>query len=346
MTFLEEIYQQPESLKLFIDKCFNNRCKEVDKLKSILIEKNINQVIFTGMGSSLFASYVPCNYLRGKGIKAFALESNELLKYDKPIIDDNTLLVVVSQSGESEEVIAFCNELKSRENVVIVTNYNNSNLYRFGKVKFEIYAGCERNTASKTYTNTIAMLVYIAYIISGENENEINKLKSSLIMCADKMEKLQSEWKARAYDICNFIGNRAYLSMIGSGTSYSTASQGELILEEAGRIYSSRYTTGQFIHGPIELVDENFSAIILDFDAHIREKIDRIINNIIEYEGKVLLITNRDIGFNNKNLNVFKINHEDSLTSPILEILPIELFVNEIGLKKNLQPGVLSRVIK
>lgn len=346
MTFLEEVYQKPEALSLLIDNYFNNDNKELNKLEQILRYKDISKVVFTGMGSSLFASYIPCIYLREKGINAFALESSELLKYNKIFIDGDTLLIAVSQSGESEEVVELCREFKNHESMVIVTNYTNSTLYKYGKAKLQIFAGREYTTASKTYTNTIAALIFLAHVIAGKSSEEINRLRSSLLKCVDLMKRIIQNEKSWVKDVCDVIGNSTYIPVTGSGPSYSTASHGELVLEEAGRIYSSRYTIGQFLHGPIELIDENFSAVVLDFNEKGRGSVDRVLKNIKDFGGKAIVITNRSIKIDNRNIYVFKMDYEDYLTSPIIEILPIELFVNELGLGKGHKPGILSRVVK
>ena len=346
MGFIDEIRQRPGALRAFTDRYFSGSSIESEQLKTLLREKRVNQIFFTGMGSSLFASYIPCSFLRRKGIRAFAFEANELLSYDKSIIDDNTLVIAVSQSGESDEVIELCRELENHDNLIVVTNSVTSRLYTYGKIKFDLFAGEERHTASKTYTNTIAVLIHIAYIVSGADEYELNILKQHFINCIETAGEIVSDGSGRAGEIYSFIGGCSYIAVIGSGASYSTASHAELVFEEAAKVRSSRYTTGQFVHGPIELINSYYGSVLLDLDPVINKHTDRIIKDICGYGGKVLLITNRDITFKHSNLFVFSIKHSDPITSPILEIIPIELLVIEIGLRKNLQPGVLNRVRK
>ena len=96
------------------------------------------------MGSSLFASYVPCHFLRQQGFRVLAMESNELLHYADVILDESSLVIIVSQSGKSPEPLLLAQKLKERNILTIsVTNENNSKLSLLGDVHLQLTAGTE-----------------------------------------------------------------------------------------------------------------------------------------------------------------------------------------------------------
>ena len=248
--------------------------------------------------------------------------------------------------GKSPEPLLLAQKLKERNILTIsVTNENNSKLSLLGDVHLQLTAGTELHTTSKTYTNSIALLILLAYILTNESDNNLYSLEKMLSEAADHIKKILDNTK-RVKQIADFFQNSLFFAHIGSGASYSTASQGELIMVEAAHVYSSRYTTGQFIHGPLENVDKNFAAIIHDFDPAFRSSVDNILRDISNYDGKALLLTNRKMCPNIKNVSTFPIQFENPNLSPILEIIPVELIVHEIGMRKNIQPGVLQRTEK
>jgi glucosamine--fructose-6-phosphate aminotransferase (isomerizing) len=346
VTFIDEIKQQPEALRNLISAYYKEAPDSVKKLNQLLDSKDYKQIIFTGMGSSLFASLIPCIYLRSKGIMAYAMETNELMQNSMQVLSEDTLLVIVSQSGESREVVQLCKLLECQGNVVVVTNYMDKTLYRYGSVKFEIFAGLELTTATKSFTNTIAALDIMALLLSNGSESELMELKDKLCTCADMMKQIidnASTWLEPAF---NFIDGCTYMPVVASGNSYCTASHAELVVEEAGKINSSRYTLSQFLHGPLELIGDKFICLMIDTDPELRDIADKVLNCVVDFGGKILVISNRDYNISSNQVYNIKIDYLDSLTSPIAEILPLELLINYYGIKKGLNPGIINRVVK
>lgn len=146
--------------------------------------------------------------------------------------------------------------------------------------------------------------------------------------------------------LCSFFYDAQYVCLVGSAASYCTASHGQLIVEEACKKFATRYTTSQFIHGPVELICPDFNALVFDNDEEFRPEVDRIIRNVIDYGGRVCLVTNREICPINENMLVIPSGINQALFAPLVEILPVELMIYAIGTKKNLNPGIIYRVKK
>ena len=303
-----------------------------------------NQYIFTGMGSSLFASQIPCSYLRRKGIRAFALEANELQALDAAIIDEHTVLIAISQSGNSLETVRFCERYEERP-LIIVTNKTSSNLAEYGDVQLFLHAGDEYSTATKSYTNTIAALMYLAYVISGQEQAEFDALFAELNHSADVMEGMLRDM-ALAEKLADFLTGRSTKTLVGSGASYATVKHGQLIFLEAARELVADYTVGQFSHGPIEVIDDKFVSIMFDFNPAVREGLENVMKLTEQYGGRSLLFTNRRNVESNDQRLIVPIDCEDEFISPLLEVIPMELVVYVMGNRKGYHPGELHRVHK
>lgn len=343
MTFKEEMRQQPEALRKLL-KSFAPEDAPTARLRSLMHSGRIDTIIFTGMGSSLFAAYIPTFYLRRVGVRAMAIESAELLLLGPTLLGAGTLVVAVSQSGESVEVIELARRLPNRENLVIVTNYPNSQLHAMSDIVFEVHAGIEYLTSTKTYTNTVAVLQYLGCVLAGDDAHTISRLRQAMLGCADRMQRLlESEASG---EMAAFISDIKFLLCVGSGYSYASASHCEIVLEEAGKFFSSRYTSGQFLHGPVELIQQQFGVVLFDFHPDSRAACAEVCKDVLDYGGKVLHITNAADAPRRDNYLCCHIPHKDAFTAPLLEVIPIQTAVNDLCVGRGEAPGRLSRVMK
>jgi len=343
MSFQDDIELQPQVLRDCINTIDSSDIPL--KINELIKKKGINSFVFTGMGSSLFASHLAVRYLRSKGLHAIAIEATELKLLTNKLFTDKTLVVAVSQSGESTEVIELVDNLPIKENLVVITNYTGSKLFKKSNLVFKVCAGTEYFTSTKTYTNTLAVVIYLSCLLSGASIDELTAVKEIMLSSAKEMEILLKE-KTLAENIAKFIKDIKFLLCVGSGYSYSTACHSEIVLEEAGKIYSSRYTPSQFIHGPIELIGEGFGIILFDSDPAAHEKCSEVCKAVLSYGGKVVYITNNNEVKPEKDLFVCPIHHNDPFTAPLVEIIPVEMAINSLALAQGLEPGKLFRVIK
>ena len=344
ICFFDEIRQQPEALRRVARQAFveDDLC---DALEKTMCARKNPHIVLTGMGSSLFACYIARQFFENHGIKASAYESYELSKMNTSLFDQDAVVVAVSQSGESLEVLELLKRLPPAVPVIGLANYTKSRLYAMADIPCPIYAGTEYLTSTKSYTNTLAAILLLAGKLAGQSKDEIASLRERMELCADKMETMIAG-QASGERISDFISDIKFMTCVGSGYSYTTASHSEIVLEEVGKMFASRYTTAQFIHGPIELIGEGFGALIYDFDRRYSGKCDEIRENVLRFDGKVLLITNRQDIPAQKNQLVYIIDHEDPETSVFLEIIPLEMGVDSLCKSRNTAAGQLSRIVK
>ena len=344
IPFKDEMQQQPDALRRLVATTLRDVSLR-SRLTRLKNDKRIDRVIFTGMGSSLYAGYIPTNYLRAAGMNAIAVESAELLALGDNMFTPQTLVVAVSQSGESPEVLKLVGRLPGRENLVAVTNYPASRLHAMSDLTLDLCAGVEYRTSTKTYTNTLAAMQYLAAVLAGDDDTAIAGLLNRQAVCADLMEQLLPNPQL-AREIAAFIDGIEFLPCVGAGYSYTTVSHCEIVLEETTGFYASRFTPSQFIHGPIELIHDRFGVVLFDFDPAAHSVCDHVAASVLQYGGKVLTITHRTDIAPRSRLHVVTIAHNDPFTAPLVEVIPIELAVDTLCTARGKPTGQLSRVIK
>jgi len=345
LMFIDEIKAQPVVLEDLLAAYGQPGFEPAADLGRMLRSRPYRQYLFTGMGSSFHVGYIASAMLRRGGLRAFAVETREFLSGCLPILSSDTLLVAVSQSGESAEVMELMGRLPGDRNIVTVTNYPDHSLHARGEARFLLYAGEERFTATKSYTNTVAAILYIAQMIALGGATP----SAGFFQTARRCAAIQRQWMddpQLTADLARFFENGRYICLTGGDASYCTASHGELVVEEAGKIFASRYLPAQFLHGPVELISEGFCVLAFDFFEETRTDINRIVDNILSYGGSICVVGNRPLGVTDQRLMSLTADLGDPWFAPLIEVIPVELMVNALGLKRGLDPGVLTRVRK
>ena len=346
MIWMEEIQQQGEALRRYVGSELHARSAAEEALRAMVQERTFDRVLFTGMGSSLYACYVSAEILRRSGIFCECLESLEMEQSAFGLLDERTLVVAVSQSGESPETIELLRAIPERITKLAVTNYPASTLYRQGSISLQIHAGTEYMSSTKSFTNTLAAMVHLSCILVRAREERMERLAQGLMEAADAVDALvgDTETAARAG---RFLADAVGTACVGGSYCYAAASHLELILEEVGKKYSSRYTPSQFIHGPIELIREGFCMIALEFgDANTLAKIRDAERATLEYGGKVLRITDGDVGEDTQRECTWRVRRLQAELTPIVAVVPVVMAVNAFSVASGGRPGVLTRVVK
>lgn len=339
-NFLEEIECQDETLREMARR-YADGYAPLEKFREMA--KQYNRFVFVGMGSSLFASQAACTFLQRRGVCAQASEANEFLKTQLSTVDQDTLLVAVSQSGASKEVIELCKAYPYPQNIVTVVNNAPQPLGALGALCLEIFAGPEFTTANKTYTNTLGVLLYMANVICCPQES-LAPVTEKMLVAAAQMRAYIND-AALVARLSDFFYNAPYICFVGSAHSFSSACQGQIITEEAGKKFSACYTTAEFLHGPIELIYHDFYVFLFDNDPVFSSECDRVISSLVDFGGKICVMTNRPLE-PQENLLVIQSKIDDPVFAPLTEILPLELATYEMGTRRNINPGIIVRVKK
>ena len=264
----------------------------------------------------------------------------ELLYYNLNGLNKNHLIVAVSQSGETIEVKKIVEKLKDELTIIGITNDSNSYLGKNSHLTFPLYAGKEKMSSSKTYINTIAVLLLLAFTLT---DGLTNKREEELFRVANLMEAFLKDWESKIEPVVEFLGEIPFLNLISRGYSFSSALQGSVILKEGAHIYTEGLSGASFRHGPFEIIDEKHKAIVFA-PAGKTSRLNISLAQEMSKQGScVVLISNEEIDYQNKNFYYLKLDSIEECLFPMLDIIPIELLIVKIAQEKGLEPGKISK---
>jgi glucosamine--fructose-6-phosphate aminotransferase (isomerizing) len=333
-TFEEELYGQPEALEKTLDYYINQSGILQDARERFHVN-GINNITFTGMGSSLFTCIVAQNYISKHGYIVDIQDTSELLLRMPQNYPPTSLLVLVSQSGESGEIVKLLEKLRQTHNVPpiwAITNSLESTLAQNADLVFPTLAGEETSVTSKTYVSTLL----VQFLLASSLVAPIFDLRALQALANPVVEHVGALLGAGRDAISGMMDHLGaefgHLYFIGRGCSMATACQATLNLQELCRVPAQVLSAGQFRHGPIEVVDENFRAILLNAARETGSFMEDLASSISQKwgGGKSVVVSNSG-SLDGQDSNIYHVAQPitNEYLAPIGEIIPIQLFMVE-----------------
>lgn len=266
---LKEIYEQPEvltkTLKSRVDENYNIKFEDIGLTKELL--EGINKIYIVACGTAYNAGLIGKYILEKLTRIRVEVDIASEFRYRNPIVDDKTLVIVLSQSGETLDTFEALKESKKNgAKVLAVTNVVGSSISRESDSVVYTWAGPEIAVAStKAYTTQLIIL----YLIAVDYAQKIGKLSSDeaknivkdLFELESKVEKVLSYEKDIEGIIPNII-NQNSMFYLGRGLDYLTAIEGSLKSKEISYIHSEAFPSGELKHGTIALIEEGVPVMI------------------------------------------------------------------------------------
>jgi len=331
---LKEIHEQPKAVKDTL--AGRIALGEKVKLDDVKLTKedleSINRVYIVACGTAYNAGVVGKSILE-KTIK-LPVETDiaSEFRYRDPIIDKNTLMIVLSQSGETADTLAAIRLAKENNaRVLAITNVVGSSIAREADDVLYTWAGPEIAVAStKAYVTQIITLyivaLYIAEIKATMTEEEINEIKEGLLGLSDKIStifKYEEEIKA----IAEANKDKEDMYYLGRGLDYAVAMEGSLKTKEISYIHSEAYAAGELKHGTIALIEEGTPVIALATQENLFEKTVSNVREVSTRGAKVLGIAMEGHDTIEKVVdNVIYIPRVSPILAPVLSVVPLQLF--------------------
>jgi glutamine---fructose-6-phosphate transaminase (isomerizing) len=263
----ENILAQGDALRAVRAHHFSDGRQALVRAADLL--RSRKRIVLSGMGGSLFAC-VPLSYFfAGRGVFAPAVESSELLHFGGATLDAGTAVVLVSRSGESVEATKLLEVLKAaRCGVVAVVNVPGSTLARNAGQTVLIGSPADELVAIQTYTATVATLLLLgaAYFLDlyGEVKAELDATIEALAGWIPECFHWSGGWPS-------FFASGSPLYVLGRGASLGSTGAGALLFHEVAKMPAVGMSAAQFRHGPVEVVNEQFRAVVLGTQAATRE---------------------------------------------------------------------------
>lgn len=338
---LKEIYEQPTAIRETIGARLNESSKcefeELNFTKEYL--NKINRIYIVACGTAMHAGLVGKNVLEKLCRIQTEVDIASEFRYRDPLIDEKTLCIFISQSGETADTIAALKLSKEKgAKTIAATNVIGSSITREADYSIYTHAGPEIAVAStKAYTSQVILLtilgIYFAETL-GINNSEINTLKKDILELPKKIEdtlKISENVK----DFSKKVYQEKDIFFLGRGIDETVAKEGSLKLKEISYIHAESYAAGELKHGPIALIESGVTVIGIMTDKNLVEKTVSNVQEVITRGAKTLIVTNQNI--NDKMFDeVIHIPCTNTILSPILSIIPLQLFSYYISKEKGL----------
>ena len=328
---LKEIMEQPAAVKAALAPRLHDGRIRLDDFELSESElKNVNKIIITACGSAYYAGCSGRYALEKLCRIPVEVELASELRYADPMIDEHTLVLVISQSGETADTIAALKECRARGAKIIgIVNVVGSTIAKLADHTLYTWAGPEIAVATtKGYTTQLAVLYLLALYIAERLGRIDGKDYSALVKKLMLLPKLLQETIDMNYLIPTVASRYASQSLffIGRNTDYAVALEGALKMKEISYLHAESYAAGELKHGTIALIDENQPVITVCCNEAL---CDKTLSNIVEVKArgaKVLALAFRG---NTKIVSqaddVIFIPRIDTIFSAILAVVPLQL---------------------
>src|ERR1019366_7897899 len=247
----------------------------------------------------------------------------------------DTLLVVVSQSGQTAEVVHLLKSLPAEARVLAVTNVESSPLAKCANLLLPMMAGGQASVSTKTYTCSVAVLMYLAFAIAGTLPRPLNQ---EVMRAADAEEQILERYEELMPPIVEFFGRPPYAALMSRGADLATAFQGALTLKEVLRLAAEPISAAQFRHGPIEITNPSHRYLIFARQGKTGKLLLKLADDVGKANGRVLLFTDmpcKDL----TNVRIVKVESLGLGLGTLEDLFYIQLLAHDAALRAGLQPG-------
>lgn len=334
---LKEIHEQPEVIKNTISPFLEDGIHSLlDKMPDF---SKYNKIVIVACGSAMHAGLIGKNEIEELANIPVEVEIASEFRYKKLFIDENSLVIAISQSGETADTLAAVKIAKEMKATTLgIINRVDSTIARNTDYVFYTKAGIEKSVATtKAYSAQIAILSLIALNIAIRNklidDIETNNIIESIKTLPTKIESLLTEEKIKEIkNIANKLYQKEDMYFIGRNVDYALCMEGALKLKEISYIHSEAYAAGELKHGTISLIEEGTPVISVITDEKIAEKTISNIKEVKSRGANTILVTNEE---NNNNYdcidNKVIIPTTHKLFEPILAVIPLQALAYEVA---------------
>ena len=354
---LKEIYEQPQS----VTDTFRGRLISPSvPIKISSIEKSFekfksaNRIIFISCGTSWHASLLGEYFFEELLRKPVEVEYASEFRYRNPVINENDIIIPISQSGETADTLAAIKMAKKRGAFLYgICNVVGSSIARETDTGVYTHAGSEIGVAStKAFTCQISLLLLMALDLGKRmntiDENRYQRIIKELSKLPELIERVLSISEKTERIAKKFIKSPNFL-YLGRGYHFPIALEGALKLKEISYIHAEGYPAAEMKHGPIALIDKNMPVVVI---ATKKGNYQKVVSNIMEIkarEGEIIAIVSEgDKEIESIANHFIEIPECDELIAPILANIPLQLLSYHIAEKKDCnvdQPRNLAKSV-
>ena len=337
--FMEkEIYEQPDC----IGNTINGRLGENDVLDNVFglgssdSFKNVKRIQFVACGTSLHAAKTARKWFEDICEIPCYIDFASEYRYRNPIVEDNTLFVTISQSGETADTLAALNYAKEEKylGIVSICNVPTSTMARESDWKVFTNAGPEIGVAStKAFTTQLAALLILALSIAKSQDKNPEKRKQAAQDLRETPALISEAFKLKEEinSITNNISSNDNALFLGRGMYFSIAQEGALKLKEISYIHAEAYPAGELKHGPLALVDETIPVVALAPEDDLVEKLLSNLEEVKARGGTLYVFGNASSTIEIKKGKFINMPECGDYNAPIVYTIPLQILAYEVA---------------
>ena len=354
--FMEkEIYEQPEA----VSKTIDGRIGGEDVLDNIFglgssdLFSQVKRIQIVACGTSLHAGRVAANWFSSIAKLPCQIDYASEYRYRNPHVDKNSLLITISQSGETADTLAALNYAKEKDylSTLTICNVPTSSLARESDFSLFTNAGPEIGVAStKAFTTQLAGLMLLALSLAksrGLNPKLRGRIVKALRLLPETINEALKT-KDQMIDIAPNIANKDNALFLGRGIFYPIAKEGALKLKEISYIHAEAYPAGELKHGPLALIDENMPVIALAPESEIAEKLISNLEEVKARGGTLYVCADPSVNMDVKSGKLIHMPECDFFMTPIVYNIPLQILSYEVALLRGTdidQPRNLAKSV-
>ncbi|MEE3026275.1 MAG: glutamine--fructose-6-phosphate transaminase (isomerizing) [Pseudomonadota bacterium] len=353
---LKEIYEQPavirNALQDRVDNVHNIDALFGDGAEDIL--KQVKHVQIIACGTSYHAGMTARYWLEEHAGVSCSVEIASEFRYRKSVVHQNSLLVTISQSGETADTLAALRLAKEQGymSALTICNVPGSSLVRESDLAFMTLAGAEIGVAS-TKAFTTQLTAFLMLTLALDKFNGMSSEKASSITTAIKTLPSKIEEALSTSEVIEALAeefaDKNHSLFLGRGAQYPIAMEGALKLKEISYIHAEAYASGELKHGPLALIDDEMPVIVVAPNDELLEKLKSNVEEVRARGGIMYVFADADAHFeSDETMRVIDIPHCEDIIAPIVYTIPLQLLSYYVALIKGTdvdQPRNLAKSV-
>jgi len=353
---LKEIFEQPQAaLNTLEGRISNGKVLEAAfGVKAHELFEKVENVQIVACGTSYHAGLVAKYWLESIAKMPCAVEVASEFRYRQPLARKNTLLVTISQSGETADTLAALHEATKLGFTpsLAICNVPESALVRASDLVLMTRAGPEIGVAStKAFTTQLIALLLLTIVLA--RKNGISEAQEKQMV--ETLEKLPLEitkalqLNKTIEDLAEHFADKEHALFLGRGAHYPVAMEGALKLKEISYIHAEAYPAGELKHGPLALVDSEMPVIAVAPNDALQEKLKSNLQEVEARGGQMFIFADHQALMNSPNtVKVVELGEIEELISPLIYTIPLQLLAYHVALIKGTdvdQPRNLAKSV-
>ncbi len=350
---LKEIYEQPMAVRNTLEGRLENGRVAIDAFgdSAQQIFKDVKHVQIIACGTSYHSGMVARYWLEQFAGVSCNVEIASEFRYRESFVHENSLLVTISQSGETADTLAALRLAKEQGYMASMTicNVPGSSLVRESDLAFMTKAGAEIGVAStKAFTTQLVGLLMLTASIAQEKGRDQSVIVNAIKTLPSKLEEALSMAEG-IEGLAEEFADKHHSLFLGRGSQYPIAMEGALKLKEISYIHAEAYAAGELKHGPLALIDADMPIIVVAPNNELLEKLKSNVEEVRARGGIIYVFADKDTAFESDDtMRVMNVNHVEDVIAPVVYTIPLQLLSYYVAVIKGTdvdQPRNLAKSV-